>query len=473
MDLQGEAMRSGGRSSWSVRLAHVLVVCAALLAFAAAGSARAATVRSHAVGPQTKVTIQLTRHVKLVVPKHTVARRGRITVVLLPRHAVSVRISVPWRQRIRVVAHAHGRTQSALLGGILFTKSAGGASRSAHAALNLNPLGNVCVKLALAVGAAAIGTGPLDLGIDGATVTGCLIRQGLTHLGRAVLSRIASALGHDCAAALLKSGINDVTFFRVPECNRPKGPTGPSNGTPLVIATLPNNPVQGIPLSPPSVPSPTPHPAPTTPAPAPASPRLSPGEFSVMNADGGIFWRSAPDWNAAVAVAGNGFYPGTVIRISCFQSGTGNVPGSANSMWEQASWVGGPGRGSGWINEHFINDGVAINQPTPGVPPCAVAAPPPAAQTWPETVGGVAHTWTNYTNAGGTEGPSIGAGQTVAIACKLQGFRVADGNTWWYRIASPPWNGNFHVSADAFYNNGATSGSLHGTPFVDPAVRDC
>ena len=32
-------------------------------------------------------------------------------------------------------------------------------------------------------------------------------------------------------------------------------------------------------------------------------------------------------------------------------------------------------------------------------------APPPTPSTWNETVGGVAHTWTNYTNAGGTEGP--------------------------------------------------------------------
>jgi hypothetical protein len=28
-------------------------------------------------------------------------------------------------------------------------------------------------------------------------------------------------------------------------------------------------------------------------------------------------------------------------------------------------------------------------------------------------------------------------------------------------------------SADAFYNDGATSGSLHGTPWVDPAVAHC
>ena len=90
-----------------------------------------------------------------------------------------------------------------------------------------------------------------------------------------------------------------------------------------------------------------------------------------------------------------------------------------------------------------------------------------------ETAGGLANTWTNYTNAGGTAGSQIPGGSTVQIACKLPGFRVADGNTWWYRIGSAPWNGAYYVSADAFYNNGATSGSLVGTPFVDPEVPDC
>jgi len=93
--------------------------------------------------------------------------------------------------------------------------------------------------------------------------------------------------------------------------------------------------------------------------------------------------------------------------------------------------------------------------------------------TYSETTGSVANTWTNYTNAGGTAGPQIGSNAAVQIACKLAGFRVADGNTWWYRIASNPWNYAYYVSADAFYNDGATSGSLHGTPFVDPAVPDC
>ena len=93
--------------------------------------------------------------------------------------------------------------------------------------------------------------------------------------------------------------------------------------------------------------------------------------------------------------------------------------------------------------------------------------------TFAETTGGLAHTWTNYTNAGGTEGPSIASNDTVQIACKVTGFRVADGNTWWYRVASSPWNDTYYVSADAFYNNGQTSGSLVGTPFVDPNVSNC
>lgn len=138
--------------------------------------------------------------------------------------------------------------------------------------------------------------------------------------------------------------------------------------------------------------------------------------------------------------------------------------------WPQAWGPPGPG------NEIPPQSNVSTTPyPYPDSDPAPAPAPAPAppAPTWSETTGGVAHTWTNYANAGGYEGSSIASNATVQIACKLQGFRVADGNTWWYRIASAPWNGSYYVSADAFYNNGATSGSLRGTPFVDPAVRDC
>jgi hypothetical protein len=97
--------------------------------------------------------------------------------------------------------------------------------------------------------------------------------------------------------------------------------------------------------------------------------------FPTMNDAGGIYWRSAPDWNKPVAVPGNGFYPGTYVTVQCYQSGT-TVPGSANTMWVEASWASGPGSGSGWMNEHFVNDGAPINQAAPGVPPCSAPPPP-------------------------------------------------------------------------------------------------
>jgi surface antigen len=97
----------------------------------------------------------------------------------------------------------------------------------------------------------------------------------------------------------------------------------------------------------------------------------------------------------------------------------------------------------------------------------------PIARTYPETTGGVVKTWTNYLNAGGTEGEAIPAEHTVQVYCRISGFRVEDGDTWWYRIASSPWSGSFYASADPFYNDGATSGGLVGTPPVDPTVPEC
>jgi len=90
-----------------------------------------------------------------------------------------------------------------------------------------------------------------------------------------------------------------------------------------------------------------------------------------------------------------------------------------------------------------------------------------------ETSGGESHTWSDFHNAGGIEGPSIRPNESVIVSCRIQGFTTADGNVWWYRIESPPWNNKYYASADAFYNDGRTSGGLRGTPFVDPSVAPC
>jgi hypothetical protein len=133
----------------------------------------------------------------------------------------------------------------------------------------------------------------------------------------------------------------------------------------------------------------------------------------------------------------------------------------------------------------------ASTQPPSGTPSTGASTPPPNTSTAPpgtgnpppgtgsgggtytETVGGPTHTWTDYSDAGGSEGATIPADQSVQVTCVVQGFKVADGNTNWYQIASSPWSNAYYASSDAFFNNGATSGSLDGTPYVDPNVPAC
>lgn len=242
-----------------------------------------------------------------------------------------------------------------------------------------------------------------------------------------------------------------------PPTNCPGGSHEPNWRSPL--PTVPPAPVSGPPTS------------------GGGPPPLGAGEFRVMNAVGGIYWRSGRDWNTPEAAPGNGFYEGTVVKISCYQAGTANVPGSTDSMWEQASWVSGPGAGSGWINEHFIEDSAPLGSPSPGTAPCPSGSeppPPPPPATWSEqeTPNHPVNTFTNYHNASGM-GPAIAAGQWVQVSCKVYDPTIASVNPdgYWYRIASSPWNNAYYSPANTFMN-----GDPYGGPYThntDFAVPDC
>ena len=159
------------------------------------------------------------------------------------------------------------------------------------------------------------------------------------------------------------------------------------------------------------------------------------------------------------------------MQITCALTGFRVADG--NTWWYQIA-------SSPWNNSYYVSADAFYNEPgvtggsllgTPFVDPAVPICGSGGSRN--ETTGSTANTWTNYLNAGGNQGPTIGSNATVSITCAIQGFRVADGNTWWYQVASSPWNNSYYVSADAFYNNGSTSGSLLGTPFVDPAVPIC
>jgi hypothetical protein len=118
---------------------------------------------------------------------------------------------------------------------------------------------------------------------------------------------------------------------------------------------------------------------------APAAASADP-QYSVMNAPEGVYWRSEPNWAAAEKTTGFGVYDGEIVEVHCYQSGTA-VEGSADTMWEYASDVTGPGYGSGWLNEHFINDQRQLDEPSPGVGPCQGAPVAPSGGSPPPPSG--------------------------------------------------------------------------------------
>jgi hypothetical protein len=173
------------------------------------------------------------------------------------------------------------------------------------------------------------------------------------------------------------------------------------------------------------------------------------------------------------AIRLSGFPASTSVSVTCYDSAsTGGFytfqlgTDAAGQAFTQSQCYSGDGPDHWVVAGGHESNHVQWSSAAPPPPP-----PPPA--THSETTGGVTHTWTNYINAGGTAGPTIPSNSTVQVSCKLTGFKVADGNTWWYRIASPGWSDQYYASADAFYNNGLTSGSLSGTPWVDNAVPNC
>lgn len=97
---------------------------------------------------------------------------------------------------------------------------------------------------------------------------------------------------------------------------------------------------------------------------------------SVVNADGGVFWRSQPNWETPIQVVQHGVYTGDQVELSCYMWGGTVPPYYDNSLWYQATVVSGLGVGSGLVNDHFIDSGTDVpNQPMPGVPECGSSAP--------------------------------------------------------------------------------------------------
>jgi len=114
-----------------------------------------------------------------------------------------------------------------------------------------------------------------------------------------------------------------------------------------------------------------PAPPPPTAAPPPSSGGAASGVYSIVDADGGVFFRNSPQWGDTSRTVGVGVYTGDRVQVICGSFGDPVGP-YANRWWSYVENLSRPSAGRGWVNAHFINDGVAANQPSPGEGSCPI-----------------------------------------------------------------------------------------------------
>lgn len=382
--------------------------------------------------------------VVLRVPAGVVAHNTTATIATISPGIYNISIGGSWHGDVNVTVPLRSADDLVLhqIGGYWMPETAPGVATAVVS--HLSPFTTLLTK----------GLSAICIRTTVAKALTCLAEKGIKHIDKSLAGWLASKLSTSCATALFADayGVVDVFWGALsePACT---GQAGESGYTPSPKG---ESDIQGT-----STPAPN--------SPSPGSPgNGGSGAPSATQGAVQIAWSTAhPTW---VIMTLTGFSPGTWDYTCNFGSGgdssfTLSVTASPETIDNGQTCHDDISGDTTWVT---VGSSRSNSLTVPAASP-----PPPVSGTYAETVGGPAHSWTNYANAGGVEGPTIPAYTTVQVSCVVTGFMVADGNTAWYRIASSPWNNQYYVSADAFYNNGATSGSLSGTPFVDPAVRQC
>ena len=110
-----------------------------------------------------------------------------------------------------------------------------------------------------------------------------------------------------------------------------------------------------------------------------------------------------------------------------------------------AAWPG-PARRWPWLA--FLSAAVAAGVAAVCFAAFSGGGPGGPASTWTETTGTPAHTWADPVQLTGA-GTPLGPRQSVQVLCRVKGYVVQDGDPWWYRLASSPWNGRYYAGLDS------------------------
>lgn len=106
--------------------------------------------------------------------------------------------------------------------------------------------------------------------------------------------------------------------------------------------------------------------------------------FTVMNTSetlpDGVWFRNSPHNDDTNRETGFGVYMYEQVQASCYEWGDAVGPYS-NQVWYYATDITRPSVNGhanvGYINTHYVNDGMSANQVYPGIPLCGGPPPPP------------------------------------------------------------------------------------------------
>jgi hypothetical protein len=86
----------------------------------------------------------------------------------------------------------------------------------------------------------------------------------------------------------------------------------------------------------------------------------------------GVWFRNGPHTDDTDRVTGHGVYAGDRVQLHCYGSGDSVGP-YGNTLWYYVTNVSRSLNGApnaGWLNAHYVNDGLSANQVAAGVRAC-------------------------------------------------------------------------------------------------------
>lgn len=306
---------------------------------------------------------------RLYVPPHTVTRNGKGMITAEGHGRADVSISVPWRGRVRVTAPLRDGHDVVAhrVGNIWFPEGRHLGQRSVwvrHLSW-FSPaswLGDVKEALCFT------SEDPYDF-------FGCVALSGLEYLDAKAAEYLVSKVSSRCAAALTTSWayVNNpgkvpiATVETILGSSACKSNSG--DGATSIPGSAPPLPVSGSPVAPGGPQGPTVNPQPAASGAHPV--------FTVMNTSeappDGVWFRNSPHTADTDRVTGHGVYMGEQVELLCYGFGDSVGPYD-DRLWYDVLNVTRPTNdgvsNSGWLNAHYIDDGLVANQVDAGVVPC-------------------------------------------------------------------------------------------------------